>query len=223
MSMSTEVRGETKGSVRSPQRGVVGSFVDQRVSSLQERIRAGDSSAVAMMARLRHAAGKPVGSVPDVWPITLAAELVRPGDGDEPTHAEVAVHIALTLYAVHQQSRSDRMHRRGVGFGRALRALRPVDAETDPIRRRFQAVGTADSLDELVHHARGLVQLLRVAGQPLDYGLLADQLHAWQRGDEVRVRLVWARDFYRTEPSTPKTAAAAEQATAATPNTTTTS
>jgi len=221
--MSTAVRGETKGSVTWPQRGVVGSLVDQRVSSLQERVRAGDSSAVAMMAHLRHAAGKPAGSVPDVWPITLAAELVRPGDGDEPSHPEIAVHIALTLYAVHQQSRPDRMHRRGVGFGRALRALHPADAETDPIRRRFQAVGTADSLDELVHHARGLVQLLRAAGQPLDYGLLADQLHAWQRGDEVRVRLVWARDFYRTEPSTPKTAAAAEQATAATPNTTTTS
>lgn len=178
----------------------VGSLVDRRVGSLQERyLGRRESSAVAMLAHLRHAAGKPVGSVPDIWQVTLGDELAGPRAGDAPTHVEVAVHVAMTLYGVHQQSASKRMHQRGHGLGRSLRALHPADAQTDPVRRRFQAVGTADSLDELVHHARGLVQLLRAGGTPLDYGLLADQLVAWQRGDEVQVRLQWARDFYRTE------------------------
>lgn len=179
--------------------GVAGSFVDDTVRRLQEGMLRRESSSVAMLAHLRHAAGKPTGSVADIWPVTVSDSLAGPHSGDDPTPAEVAVHVAMTLYAVHQQSVPARMHQRGQGFGRALRELRPADAATDPVRRRFQAVGTADSLDELVHHARGLVQLLRADRQAQDYALLADQLVAWQRGDEVRVRLQWARDFYRTE------------------------
>lgn len=182
--------------------GTAGSFVDDQVRRLQEGALRRESSSIAMLAHLRHAAGKPTGSVADIWPVTVADSLAGPHAGDDPTHAEIAVHVAMTLYAVHQQSAPTRMHQRGQGFGRALRALRPADAETDPVRRRFQAVGTADSLDELVHHARGLVQLLRAERQAQDYALLADQLLAWQRGDEVRVRLQWARDFYRTESAT---------------------
>lgn len=178
--------------------GVAGSFVDTQVQRLQQGMLRRESSAVAMLAHLRRAAGKTPGSVADIWPVTVSDSLAGPYAGDDPTHAEVAVHIAMTLYAVHQQSVPTRMHQRGRGFGQALRALRPADADTDPVRRRFQAVGTADSLDELAYHARGLVQLLRAGRQGQDYALLADQLVAWQRGDEVRVRLQWARDFYRT-------------------------
>jgi CRISPR system Cascade subunit CasB len=194
--------------------GSAGSFVDAQVRGLQEGMLRRESSSVAMLAHLRHAAGKPAGSVADIWPVTVADSLAGPHAGDDPTPAEVAVHVAMTLYAVHQQSVPTRMHQRGQGFGRALRALRPVDAETDPVRRRFQAVGTADSLDELVYHARGLVQLLRAERQSQDYALLADQLVSWQRGDEVRVRLQWARDFYRTETG-PAGTAPTEQTTTA--------
>lgn len=179
--------------------GVAGSHVDAQVRRLQEGVLRQDSGSVAMLAHLRHAAGKPPGSVADIWPVTVADILAGPNAGDDPTLGEIAVHVAMTLYAVHQQSVPTRMHQRGQGLGRALRSLRPPDAETDPVRRRFQAVGTADSLEELVHHARGLVRLLRAGQKAQDYGLLADQLHAWQQGDEVRVRLQWARDFYRTE------------------------
>jgi CRISPR system Cascade subunit CasB len=179
--------------------GPAGDFVDAQVRRLQEGVLRRESSSTAMLAHLRHAVGKPTGSVADIWPVTVADVLAGPHAGDNPTPAEIAVHVALTLYAVHQQSVPTRMHQRGQGFGRALRALRPAEAETDPVRRRFQAVGTADSLDELVHHARGLVQLLRAHRQAQDYALLADQLVSWQRGDGVRVRLQWARDFYRTD------------------------
>lgn len=190
--------------------GVAGRYVNAQVCRLQEGVLRRDSASVAMLAHLRHAAGKPPGSVADIWAVTVDNSLAGPYVGDEPTHAEIATHIAMTLYAVHQQSLPVQMHQRGFGFGRALRAMRPTDAETDPVRRRFQAVGTADSLEELTYHARGLVQLLRAHRQPQDYALLADQLVAWQRGEEVRVRLQWARDFYRTE-STPKDSTLTDQ------------
>lgn len=176
----------------------VGTVVDARLRELQEGVLQNRSASVALLARLRHAAGKPVGAVPEVWEITLADEFVPPGSGDTATTAETASHIAMTLYAVHQQSASDRMHRRGYGLGWSVRYLRRADGETDPVRRRFQALGTADTLSELVHHARGLVQQLRAAKIPLDYGLLADQLARWHRqGGAAAVRLQWGRDFYR--------------------------
>lgn len=179
--------------------GAVGEVVDTRLSELQEGVLQNRAGSVALLARLRQAAGKPAGSVPAVWQITLAGEFASRHSGDPATIAETAAHIAMTLYAVHQQSSGERMHRRGFGLGSSVRLLRAPEGDTDPVRRRFQALGTADSLAELVHHARGLVQQLRAAKIPLDYGLLSDELVRWrQPGGAALVRLQWGREFYRT-------------------------
>jgi CRISPR system Cascade subunit CasB len=186
---------------RSAELGVVGTIVDQRISKIQNGVLDNRSTSVAALARLRRAAGKRPGEIGDILEYTLADEFVTPRAGDEPTAEEIAAHIAMTLYAVHQQSKGQRMHQRGHGFGRAVRRLHPDDPTSppSPVLRRFNTIGTADSLDELVHHMRGMVQLLRAAQIPLDYGLLADQLVRWQRpGGGAAVRLVWGREFYRT-------------------------
>lgn len=188
--------------------GLVGGVVDERIRVLQEGVRKNLSSSVAALARLRRGVGKKPGSVNDILQYTLDDRLAPQGAGDDPTPAETAAHIALTLYAVHQQSLSEPMHRRGYGLGRSIRGLHPgeLDNAAKPVLRRFQALGTADSLDELVHHARGMVQLLRNNQIPLDYGLLADQLARWQcPGGPEPVRLSWGRDFYRTQTATPPT------------------
>jgi CRISPR system Cascade subunit CasB len=182
--------------------GTVGTVVDSRLRALQEGLRANTSSSTATLARLRRGLGKPAGSIPEIWQITMSDEFVPAGSGDAPTPAETAAHVAMTLYAVHQQSAKDRMHRRGYGLGRSARLLsrhvKGPDGETDPVRRRFQSLATADSLDELVHHARGLVQQFRPAAIPMDYGLFADQLVIWQTSAGAsRIRLQWGRDFYR--------------------------
>jgi len=180
----------------------VGAIVDARIRPLQQGVIDRRSASVATVAQLRRAVGKPAGSVPEIWATTLAPELAVGAVGDGPTAQEIAAHAALTLYAVHQQSSSERVHQRGKRLGSAMRALHAPDAETDPVRRRFQAVGTADSLDELLYHLRGTVQLLRAAPHliALDYGLLADELLAWQSHGRDRVRLQWGRDFYRVTP-----------------------
>ena len=91
------------------------------------------------------------------------------------------------------------MHVRRKGLGTALRGLSPGPEQdiADPILRRFQMLGTAESFDELAYHLRGVVQLLHTASSPLDYSRLADQLHDWQRGGRDRVRMTWGRQFYR--------------------------
>ncbi|SDP94070.1 CRISPR system Cascade subunit CasB [Lentzea jiangxiensis] len=178
----------------------VGTVVHQRIQALQQGVLANRSSAVAALARLRRGAGKPVGSVHDILQYTLAEEFVPFGAGNDPTVEETAAHISMTLWALHQQSQRTGMHQRGHGLGRAVRRLHPDDPGTTPgpVMRRFQTLGTADSLDELVHHTRGVVQLLRAKAFPLDYALLADELVWWQRPrGAAGVRLRWGREFYR--------------------------
>lgn len=180
----------------------VGQIVDERVTDLQNRFlrERRDPAAVAALARLRRGAGKAPGDVLDILEFTVSAEF-RPGPSEkEPSPDEWAAHIAMTLFAMHQQSRGERMHRRGRGLGTALRSLHTGDPKSlpEPLARRFRTLGTADSLPELIHHLRGAVQLLRIGSAPLDYGLLADQLVVWQLFGPKKVQLTWGRQFYRT-------------------------
>jgi CRISPR system Cascade subunit CasB len=194
----------TEQPVRS-RRGRVGAVVDARAGDLQRRLLAKrDPTAVAALARLRRGAGKSPGELLDILEFTVADEFFVGRPDAEATVDENAAHVALTLFAMHQQSRGEPMHRRGQGLGAALRALHQGDPGSvpEPVRRRFRVLGTADSFAELSYHLRGAVQLLRGAGVGLDYGLLADQLVGWQwPGGPERIRLRWGREFYRTERS----------------------
>ncbi|OLT21196.1 type I-E CRISPR-associated protein Cse2/CasB [Pseudonocardia sp. CNS-139] len=148
---------------------------------------------------MRRAVGKEPGAIMDALEYTFTPGLLHghPEDDPGPSPAERAAHVAVTLFALHQQSRGERMHHRGRGLGTALRRLHSGrDATPDPIVRRFRMLGTADSFGELTHHLRGVVQLLRTQSAPLDYGLLAEQLLDWQK-DPSRVRMTWGRQFYR--------------------------
>ena len=190
---------------------LVRSLVDAKITGLQEGYVANRSAAVAALARLRRGVGKPAGSVLDILEFTYAPEFVGDPRSDEPTSAEVAAHLCLTLYAVHQQSQRHRMHQRGRRLGRSIRALIPDQGKNSyvdhSVARRFAVLGTADSLEELTHHLRGMVQLLRAnpVPVPLDYGLLAADLVRWQRsGGPAKVRLGWGRDFHRPPMQTDK-------------------
>jgi CRISPR system Cascade subunit CasB len=184
----------------------VGRFVEDQIRQLQNDFLSNQPSrragAVADLARLRRGVGKPVGALPELWRLTL--------DGVPAGHySETAAYAAITLYAVHQQSRSDRMHRPGDGFGRAVRLLQESRPQREGQRiappPRFQALATANSFAEVEHHARALITQLREEGIALDYGEFADQLVDLQKpGRADRVRLAWGRDFYRiaTRPKT---------------------
>jgi CRISPR system Cascade subunit CasB len=205
MSTTDEVTGRTPAPMSSGARrlGDVGALVARRATVLQEtRSRSGT---VAMLAHLRASVGREPGADPRVWSVTVDGV---PGDphGDEASPEERAVYAALTLFAVHQQSRLTGMHQSGVGLGRAVarldRARGGGDAERiSPVRRRFDAVVTSDGVGEVVHHLRGLVTQLRSEGIGLDYGMLADDLEQFQRpGGADTVRRRWARQLHRLDP-----------------------
>ncbi|MEU2435945.1 type I-E CRISPR-associated protein Cse2/CasB [Streptomyces rubradiris] len=206
--------------------------------------------AVASVARLRREAGRDAHVSPTGWGLdhleTLAElrEERRTANGekdgvspsyfsspaykwrqDQERREDTAVHVAVTLWALHQQSlRDEPMHLLGWSLGRSVRRLahektgirvggtatgdgatadeiqaaQRVENASETVRRRFVRIGAASDTDVLATRLREMVLLLRAAHIPLDYTLLADQLLLWQ--DENRrddVRRAWGRDFHR--------------------------
>lgn len=157
----------------------------------------------AVLARLRRGVGKPVGALPDLLEFVIDPD--GHGGSDDATREEIAAYTALTLYAVHQQSRTNKkMHTTDRSFASAVGTLRRRDNGDDDegVTRRFQALGTASTIDELVQHARGLITLLRRAERGFDYGRFAGDLVRFQHTLTAdSVRLEWGRDFYRVRPA----------------------
>lgn len=155
----------------------------------------------AELAALRRGIDQEPGSVPAMWSFyTTLRE-----DGALTTWL-AAEHLALTLFAVHQQSLPQPVHRQGIGLGHAVLKLRSSGKfSPEAVDRRFAATATATSLTELAHHVRGLISQLRgVTPQPgLDYTRLFTELRSWQYPEsQSRIRRRWgAQYFIRTPPS----------------------
>lgn len=189
-------------------RSELGEHVARTVSSLQERLLRDvpHPEAVSALARLRRAIGRAPGSdytlehylqVPD-----HLLGYRAPHDA-EATDAEYAVHDAVTLYALHQQSRRERMHVNGRGLGQAVASLVRASHGPEGVRRRFAALGTASTYAESIYHLRGLVTMMREHQVPLDYGLLADDLQTLRRPTgRQQVQATWGREFFRSQAST---------------------
>ncbi|MBR8740172.1 type I-E CRISPR-associated protein Cse2/CasB [Nocardiopsis sp. MG754419] len=185
----------------------VGQAVDERIRRLQAGYLQDHPDAVATLAKLRRGAGKVIEDAPELVGITIDHRFYETFDvNDRRTpDAEAAVHEALTLYALHQQSKRDTgMHRRGRDFGGAVRRLMPSGDIDEPLRKRFVQAQTASGPVVRIDRLRGIVQLLRGQDIPLDYGLLADQLHDTRtRAGAERVRRAWGRGFQAYRPTRP--------------------
>ena len=197
-STPAEVSGGAPPDARRARRlGRIGLLVNQRIGGahgLQKRYLDNESLGRAEVAALRKGANRAPGELPEIWELTRVE--VPDGAGDAPTREEIAVHTAMTLYAVHQQSRSECMFVPGRGLGRAAHELVGTDEENPSARARFNALVTSTTVAELRHHLRNLVSLLRSRGIALDHAMLADDIVRFQRpGGAKSVRLAWAREY----------------------------
>ena len=161
-----------------------------------------DNQRRAELAKLRRGIGHAPGDLPELWGSFLL-EMPESFQGrSAPSAAEWAVYLALTLYAMHQQGNDRLMNCPGNTLGRAVRQLAErnsagQDWTEASVLRRFNALATADSMPEVSHHLRGMIQLLRREGIPLDYPQLAEDLYQYQFVDGApNVRLRWGRDLY---------------------------
>ncbi|MFF0205802.1 type I-E CRISPR-associated protein Cse2/CasB [Streptomyces sp. NPDC005017] len=206
------------GSTQQPGTGVGGRITRlaaDRITYWQNGYLRDQPAAVAALARLRRGAGRDAAALPDLWglidtsPLHAADGHARPLRETELVRAEDAVYTALTLWALHQQSRGSRMHRTHTaglpgGLGAAVRRLMPAGDIDEAVRKRLVRAGTAADLTALAQRLRDIVTLLRGADIPLDYGLLAGQLYAWQWPDgPAAVRRAWGRSFHTLPRTTP--------------------
>jgi CRISPR system Cascade subunit CasB len=183
-----------------------------RITALQRGYLDDQSQAVAALARLRRGAGRPTGQLPDLWalidtgPLHTTPDGARPLGESELVRAEDALNVALTLYALHQQSRRTGMHQadrpgRSRGLGAAVRRMMTPGEIDGPVHKRLVRAGTAPDLTVLAQRLRDIVVLLRREDIPLDYGLLAGQLYTWQwPGGADTVRRQWGRSFHAWHP-----------------------
>lgn len=194
---------------RSRPLGPAGRATRRCVSGLQRRYRQDNPAAVAELARLRRRAGRTAHQVQDHWGLggleELTDVLATSGTGVRREHAEEAVYLTVTLWALHQQSlRTTDMHDPKGSLGCAVRTLirrkredKPGGELDEPLRKRLVRVGTADSIESVAVRLREIVLLLRGEQVPLDYGRLADQLCRWQhRPERAGVRREWGREFH---------------------------
>lgn len=176
-------------------------YVSEQLNSLRNEGNTGAGR--AKLAVLRRGAGKIPGELPELCGFFLKdlPETLQ-GATEKPSHAEWAIYTALTLYALHQQGHDverDNMHMQGANLGQSVHKLVPAgdDAAEKRILQRFNQMATSSDMKELSNHLRGMVQLLRANGVPLDYMRLARDLYNYQftesRSD---VRLAWGRDYY---------------------------
>lgn len=229
---------------------LVQSATRRTVGRLQGGYRQDVASAVAAVARLRREAGRDPHVSPTAWGLDDLEDLSflrdaeqeteqeRRGDEAAPQHFSArarqwveerqaqedrAVHLAVTLWALHQQSiRDTPMHQSNWPLGRAVRRLahgmtgtqdqleaadtgkggsegerHPVEEASETIRKRFVRIGTSTDFDTLSGRLRQMVLLLRAARIPLDYGYLAGQLLLWQSEPlQDGVRRAWGREFH---------------------------
>ncbi len=185
------------------------------------------SQSVRKLALLRRTLGSAGGADPRSWSIVLDGfpdEILGPQRGPltEPTRAESAAMVALTTYAVHQQSQRQPMHQQGINLGEATRRLAVQRARQDAPAgmddatiQRMHRVSMAHTWQMRSQALRALVTLLRSAERPvpLDYGRIATDLY-WlaDPAHATHVHLAWARGLYTTgqprrENSTETTAA----------------
>lgn len=164
-----------------------------------------DSKAVAAIAQLAHAAGHEVGADPDIFIWTVPDEddaAIYPYGVPHdcaPTAEEMAAHLAMTLFAVQQQSHREQSMQTDsdMSLGRAVGMIAYGNFNEKGIRSTFDKMQTANGWAEMSHHARRLIKLLKREEIPLNYGLLAQDLVRLRRGRETAnlVRLQWGRDY----------------------------
>lgn len=189
---------------------IIAAYVSARIRALD----ADTPWAKSALAKLRRGIGKDPGELPEIWDITLEelpVELLS--NNGRATNTQWAIHVSLTLYALHRQGKNvsmndpvqiikgKRIYGKSLGSA-ARRLIKPDKSNEQSIKRRFDAIATAQSLSELAHHARGLVQLLKAADPhvTMDYPRFAQDLYSYQFADSRnRVRLRWGQDFWAQE------------------------
>jgi CRISPR system Cascade subunit CasB len=126
------------------------------------------------------------------------------------TKEEKAIFSTLQLYAMHQQGKQESVdsmtqaveEESGVenkwkNLGYSLSYLR-TSSDSTAIDRRFNAMITSTTFEELIVHLRHLVSILKSKTKvKINYAKLAEDLFWFQMGQQEKIRLLWGQTYYR--------------------------
>lgn len=118
----------------------------------------------------------------------------------EPSKAEWAIYIALTMYALHQQGHSEPVNKQGYEYflGQAVGKLVKSTDDLERIQKRFSVVALSSNMTELSYYLRCIIRLLSDENIFLDYAELTKELFLFQFDNRTdSIRLKWGQDFYR--------------------------
>ncbi len=169
-------------------------FVTDRIHSIHGRSSRGASDGKAILSALRR--GQDIGVNPNLWLDTLDLPERYQGLGDTPSAAEQGAFAALTLWSLHQQSRTSLVHQSGARFGAQAAALVQRTGRLGAVQRRLYALSMASNINAVLAHGRGIVSQLRDHNLDVDYGQFAVDISNLLRpkfAPGTRVR--WGRDF----------------------------
>lgn len=179
--------------------GVTYNILNQIVNDL-------DSSATkATLANLRNSISKPYSQTIGVFstfykylPDSFISEY-----GDL-SYQEKAIITTLQIFSIHQQGNSqsvfleadDENKYKNIGY--ALKVLR-TDENAKSTDRRFNAMISTDTFEDLTFHLRQLVSLLKSrSDQKVNYAKLAQDLYYLQIPSmRENIKLSWAKEYYR--------------------------
>lgn len=184
----------------------VAQFVERKIHFLQEGKDGGENKAV--LANLQRGVGCEPGELPQLFGIILMdmPKKFMSEDG-VPTKEEWSCYIALTLYALHQQGNemgNRSMHTEEcIDLGTAMWELASSYEDSNAEQRmlqRMRMLSTSADMKELSYHLRGVVQLLKSKGIPLNYRILAADLYELQCLDgKKHVHLRWGQSFFQSK------------------------
>lgn len=164
------------------------------------------SSSKAYLAQLRQSINRDIYAAAGVFPLIFSnISDQHLGQSGHLTDGERAIITTLQLYALHQQGKTSHVNivdntkegKSARNVGAVLNSLR-TDENTKAVDRRFNAMITANSFEELIIHLRHLITLLKSRSQSkVNYPQLAVDLYFYQKGSEDNLRLKWSRSYYR--------------------------
>lgn len=161
------------------------------------------SKTKAPLSNLRNSVGRP--SVENLEGIKLLYEFIPEEfytKYSKLSFEENAILTTLQLYAIHQQSEDESVNdtEKKDGWdnvGESISEMRNEDNFLS-LDRRFNAMITSQSFEELSNHLRQLIKILKGTKEliKINYPKLAQDLYDFARGYDERVRLNWSRAYY---------------------------
>lgn len=160
----------------------------------------------ATLANLRNSVGRDLNQTVEIWPLifeNVPDEFLS--KNGILTYEERAIIACLQFFAIHQQGKGTKVAidyeetaDKYKDLGSSLKSLRDYD-NSNAIDRRFNVMITSATFEELIHHLRHLIKLLKARSSGsawINYPRLAQDLYWFQVGASDRVRLRWAQSYY---------------------------